>query len=74
MPRFTIYQALCERLETLDLIIDATECFLDMTYNLPQETNSEQAQWITCEKLCGSTGNIYLNVLCQTSNLDVAPS
>ncbi|KAF8452054.1 hypothetical protein L210DRAFT_3516516 [Boletus edulis BED1] len=31
VPRFTTYVALCERLETIDRITDAVECFYDMT-------------------------------------------
>ncbi|KAF8451947.1 hypothetical protein L210DRAFT_3514866, partial [Boletus edulis BED1] len=31
VPRFTTYVALCERLETIERITDAVECFYDMT-------------------------------------------
>lgn len=51
-PRFIIYQTLCERLETFDRIMDATECFLQMSSELGHETNSERAKWINGEFSC----------------------
>ena len=49
VPVFAVYQALCERLETLNHVTDATECFHDMARNLEQETNNRQAKWIAGE-------------------------
>ncbi|KAF8129810.1 hypothetical protein EV363DRAFT_1417516 [Boletus edulis] len=37
-PRFTIYEAVCERLKTIDRIADAVECFHEMTNELGGET------------------------------------
>ncbi|KAF8547212.1 hypothetical protein OG21DRAFT_1472561 [Imleria badia] len=46
LPRFTVYRALCDCLETLDRITDATESFHEMANELARQTNSEQALWI----------------------------
>ncbi|KAF8120145.1 hypothetical protein EV363DRAFT_1374840, partial [Boletus edulis] len=39
VPRFTTYVALCERLETIERITDAVECFYDMTSELGGDVN-----------------------------------
>ncbi|KAF8549253.1 hypothetical protein OG21DRAFT_613435 [Imleria badia] len=46
-PRFTIYRAICERLETNNRIMDANKCFLQMVSELARETttHSEQVEW-----------------------------
>ena len=38
-PRSFIYQAVCERLEAIDHIMDATKCFLQMTDELGKQMN-----------------------------------
>lgn len=48
-PRISVYQALCEYLEAIDRITDATECIHEMECELAQETNNEQATWIISE-------------------------
>ncbi|KAF8547410.1 TPR-like protein [Imleria badia] len=46
--RFTIYRALCEHLETINRIFDASECFHEMVQELAGETDTqdEQAKWV----------------------------
>ncbi|KAF8120549.1 hypothetical protein EV363DRAFT_1370564 [Boletus edulis] len=39
VPRFTTYVTLCERLETIERITDAVECFYDMTSELGGDVN-----------------------------------
>ncbi|KAF8551249.1 hypothetical protein OG21DRAFT_1445453 [Imleria badia] len=45
--RFMIYRAICERLETIDHVLDVSECFLQMVNELGREisTHGEQATW-----------------------------
>jgi len=52
VPRFTIYRALCDHLETLNQIMDATDCFHQMMSELGGGTNLrvEQAEWILGER------------------------
>lgn len=47
-PRFATYQVLCERLEVIERIMDASECYHRMVSELSVEadTHSEQATWI----------------------------
>ncbi|KAF8433252.1 hypothetical protein L210DRAFT_2735887 [Boletus edulis BED1] len=45
----TACSVLCERLEALDCITDAIECFHDMARNSAKETNGEQMKWIIGE-------------------------
>ncbi|KAF8552627.1 hypothetical protein OG21DRAFT_1498291 [Imleria badia] len=45
-PRFTTYRAICNHLEAIDYISDATECFHEMASVLAQESDSEQVKWI----------------------------
>lgn len=46
-PKFTIYVAICERLETLEQVMDAAECFHQMTSELDGEMNllAEETEW-----------------------------
>ncbi|KAF8548747.1 hypothetical protein OG21DRAFT_1515960 [Imleria badia] len=46
--RFTIYRAICERLETNGHMLDASKCFLQMVNELAAETTThrEQAEWV----------------------------
>ncbi|KAF8546776.1 hypothetical protein OG21DRAFT_1527604 [Imleria badia] len=65
--RFTVYRALCEHLEAIDRITDATECFHEMESELTHQTNSEQANWIQDFKSrCGgkleTLGDLAMNV------------
>ncbi|KAF8546152.1 hypothetical protein OG21DRAFT_1215477 [Imleria badia] len=48
VPRFSIYRALCERLETLDCLTDAKECLRQMVDELGEVTNlhGEQLEWV----------------------------
>ena len=63
VPPFTIYRVVCERLETIDRIMDASECFLQMVDELAEQTDAhvEQAEWVLgewsriscwCRRLC----------------------
>ncbi|KAF8415204.1 hypothetical protein L210DRAFT_103217 [Boletus edulis BED1] len=67
VPRFSIYRALCERLEAVDRIIDAAECFHGMTSELTHEIQDEEARWISAFKsrCCGKLedlADIEMNV------------
>jgi len=47
MPRFTIYRAFCDHLETLHQIVVTTECFHGMMSKLGDKNlDVEQAKWI----------------------------
>ena len=48
VPRFTVYRAICERLNTIDRILDASKCFLQMAGELAKETTThrKQAEWV----------------------------
>ena len=49
VPRFTVYQAICERLETVDHITDAIECFHEMKIELAQQIQGKEAKWVLGE-------------------------
>ena len=53
-PRSVIYQAVCERLEAIDHITDATKCFLQMTGELGKQMHSDRdlREWALGEWLC----------------------
>ncbi|KAF8551264.1 TPR-like protein [Imleria badia] len=53
-PRFMIYRAICERLEIMDRILDASKCFLQMVNELGEEppTPEEQVTWAAAFRLC----------------------
>ena len=48
VPKFTVYRAICERLEANNNVLDASKCFLQMGSDLPGETTThrEQADWV----------------------------
>ena len=54
LSRFIIYRTICEQLDTLNRITDATECFHQMTSELGEEINlhGEQAEWVLGERFC----------------------
>ena len=47
-PKFTIYRAICERLEMLDRLTDAIECSDQMESDTAVETNARggQEKWV----------------------------
>ena len=47
--RFSVYRAICERLEAIDRITDAAECFHKMENELGWKRHDEEAKWITGE-------------------------
>ena len=51
VPRFMVYRAICELLETVDRVLDASECFLQMVDELGLETTlkGEQVEWAAGE-------------------------
>ena len=53
-PRFTIYRAICECLEAIDRISDASTCFLQVVDELAREAimHGELAEWVLGEHLC----------------------
>ena len=53
-PKFTVYRSICECLETIDRILDASKCFLQMVDELAGETTTHRAQveWAAGERLC----------------------
>ena len=46
-----IYRAICEHLETIDRVLDASECFVQMVNEPRVETtsNGEQKEWVASE-------------------------
>ena len=46
VPRFMMYRVICERLETIDRITLASECFRQMVDELEQEVQGEEAKWV----------------------------
>jgi hypothetical protein len=48
-PRSTIYRAVCERLETIERITDAIECFHGMANELAGEIQGKEAKWVLGE-------------------------
>ena len=70
-PRSFIYQAVCERLEAMDRITDATECFLQMTGELGKQMNSDRdlREWALGEWLCISSYNCLPSVRLQATFL-----
>jgi hypothetical protein len=51
VPKFTIYRAICERLEMLDCLTDAIECSHQMESDTAVETNIDDGQekWVLGE-------------------------
>ena len=43
--RTTIYRVICERLETIDHIADAVDCYRDLENQLGGETNLRDKRW-----------------------------
>ena len=70
-PRSAIYQAVCERLEAIDHITDATKCFLQMTGELGKQMNSDRdlREWALGEWLCISGYNCLPSVRLQATFL-----
>ena len=48
-PKFTIYRAVCERLETTERLTDAIECFHGMANELGREIRGKEATWVLGE-------------------------
>ena len=50
-PRFTVYRAVCECLETIDRIMDASKCFRHLADELGEQTDAhvEQVGWVLGE-------------------------
>ncbi|KAG8214862.1 hypothetical protein J3R82DRAFT_10029 [Butyriboletus roseoflavus] len=48
VPRFTIYRAICEHLESINRITDTSECFRQMVDEFAEQTHAhhEQAEWV----------------------------
>ena len=70
-PRSVIYQAICERLEAIDHIMDATECFLQMDDELGNQMNSRRdlREWALGEWLRISGYNCLPSVRLQATFL-----
>ena len=70
-PRSVIYQAVCERLEAIDHIMDATKCFLQMTCKLGKQMHSHHdlCKWALREWLCISGYNRLPSVRLQATFL-----
>ena len=70
-PRSVIYQAVCERLEVIDYVMDATKCFLQMTGELGNQMNLHRdlREWALGEWLCISGHNRLPSVRLQATFL-----
>ena len=64
LPKVTIYRVICERLETIDRITNAIECFLEMMSKLGGEVymSGPMTEWVSGEFV------LYLFV-CHTFNV-----
>lgn len=51
VSRFTTYQTICEELDTLNKIMDATECYHQMMDELGRNLPTEQMEWILGKRL-----------------------
>jgi hypothetical protein len=62
VPRFTLYRIICEYLETIGRITDASECFRQMVDELAEQANApdEQVQWALGEWSHIPCGCIYV--------------
>ena len=51
LPRVTIYRVICERLEAVDRVSDAVECFLEMMSELGGEVyvSGPMTEWVSGE-------------------------
>jgi hypothetical protein len=69
VPRFTIYQVLCERLETIHHVTHASECFGQMVDELAQEIQGKGKHGFSVSDRAYEAGGIYVTILCQNLNL-----
>jgi hypothetical protein len=49
LPRDIIYRVICERLEGIDRIMDAIECFHEMMSELGEDMSGPMTEWVTGE-------------------------
>ena len=70
-PRSVIYRAVCERLEAIDHITNATKCFLQMIGELGKQMDSHRdlREWALGEWLCISGYNCLPSVRLQATFL-----
>jgi hypothetical protein len=64
VPRFTVYQTICERLETVNHITDAIECFHEMANELAQQMEGKEAKWVFGEYRTNEADDTSMTVLC----------
>ena len=48
-PKFIVYRVICERLEMIERITHASECFRQMVGELAQEIQDKEAKWVLGE-------------------------
>ena len=74
LPRVTIYRIICERLEAIDHIMDAIECFHEMMRELGGEVymSGPMIEWVSCE-LCSACLSAIHSTILQISPTDVSP-
>jgi hypothetical protein len=76
LPRVTIYRAICERLQAIDRVTDAIECFHEMMSELEGEVymSGPATAWVSGEFMfclfVSHTFNIFFG---QISHTDVSP-
>jgi hypothetical protein len=74
LPRVTIYRVICERLEAIDRVTDAIECFLAMTSELGGEVymSGPMTEWVSGEFMFHLFVCHTFNIFGQISPTDVS--
>ena len=74
LPRVTIYRAVCERLEAIDRVRDAIECFHKMMSELGGDVSMSglMTEWASSE-LCSASLSAIHNPIGQNLPTDVFP-
>jgi hypothetical protein len=75
LPRITVYRVICERLEAIERVTDAIECFLEMMSEFGGEvyTSVPMTEWVSGEFVFCLFVCHTFNVFGQISPTDVSP-
>jgi hypothetical protein len=74
LPRVTVHRVICERLEAIDRLTDAIECFHEMTSKLGGEvdTSEPMTEWVSGEFMFYLFVCHIFNLFGQISPIDVS--
>ena len=75
LPRVTIYRDICERLEAIDRVTDAIECFLEIMSELGGEVymSGPMTEWVSGQCVFCLFRSHTFNLFGQISPTDVSP-